>query len=641
MKSPKFLRRLGAAALAATLLLPMAVSPVRAADTTPPAAPTNLIVSPGPESFTRTLVIAWTAPADTDIAYYNIYRSPLGGDLAANETTFYTRTPNAVTGYVDTVPADGSFSYRVQAVDTSGNKSQVSNYDVTMVDVNNDGNPGRDLTAPGAPGSLAATLVTGGQRQVRLTWGAPADTDVSRYLVYRVSGNSDFTPAQANFLAYVEADANRTLTDTVPADGAYTYKVRAQDTVGHVGAASARATVTTVDSTAPVIAITRPADGSVWPRSGSLAPQANVTDAGGGVNTIAWFLDSRSITVGSSINLANLAAGAHTFRVEATDRAGNRSSASTTFTVLSSDTAGPRITINQPVATTYPGIGTIRPDVQVADSGTGVATTRYFLDGSAFTIGNTINLAALTQGQHVFRVVATDRQGNQSEARVAFSVDHSVTDTVAPVITITRPAADATYKQGTLLVPSVQVTDVGAGVNWTKWYVDGREIPRNEAIVNLGSLSVGTHVFKAVAADKAGNVASASVRFFVGDGENRDSIDERRAGLLADLKEAYEDRQIRDRKVYQELTKLIEKREYLRFVLIVGVQQRFGISADLREDLVEQAMYLMAHDPDARWNLKMEIKKPKWPGHPGRGWGLNKWRYTWLDEEALWELIED
>ena len=90
------------------------------ADTTAPAAPTDLDVTDWAAGF---ISIAWTAPADLDVAEYAIYRAEEGGSFGLLATIAATSTT-----YLDEAVASGTeYSYRVTALDPSLNESAPSN----------------------------------------------------------------------------------------------------------------------------------------------------------------------------------------------------------------------------------------------------------------------------------------------------------------------------------------------------------------------------------------------------------------------------------------------------------------------------------------------------------------------------------
>ncbi len=91
-------------------------------DSTPPDVPTGLAASP----FSSHVSLTWTAPADADLAGYNVYRStisPVALTSPVNGGTLVTGT-----SYVDSGLTNGTpYFYVVTAVDTSANQSTASN----------------------------------------------------------------------------------------------------------------------------------------------------------------------------------------------------------------------------------------------------------------------------------------------------------------------------------------------------------------------------------------------------------------------------------------------------------------------------------------------------------------------------------
>ncbi len=174
-------------------------------DTTPPAAPANLVVSGKTES---SVSLAWDAPSD-DATAWVVKR---GADTLA-----------IITGqsYTDSgLQADTSYTYSVLARDAASNLSGPSTVNVTT-------DP--DTTPPPPPLNLTAAS---GNALVILSWQAPATGGpVAEYKIYR---NSNPVP-----LATVTSPG---YTDSTVVNGTtYAYEVRAFDAAGN---ASAPATAT-------------------------------------------------------------------------------------------------------------------------------------------------------------------------------------------------------------------------------------------------------------------------------------------------------------------------------------------------------------------------------------------------------------
>jgi fibronectin type 3 domain-containing protein len=83
---------------------------------------TSAPAQPGPATFTTTsasIALDWPNNSELDLAGYRVYR----GLSATGPFTLLTSTPLATSAYTDTAPVVGAITYKVSAVDTSGNES--------------------------------------------------------------------------------------------------------------------------------------------------------------------------------------------------------------------------------------------------------------------------------------------------------------------------------------------------------------------------------------------------------------------------------------------------------------------------------------------------------------------------------------
>jgi len=93
------------------------------------------------------------------------------------------------------------------------------------------------------------------------------------------------------------------------------------------------------------------------------------------------------------------------------------------------DTTGPAITIQQPLATTYPHLGTLTLAYSSTDDESGVKTLAATLDDSPMLAGHGLDngqaidlLMELKAGDHVFAVTSTDNAGNIATTRTHFTI---------------------------------------------------------------------------------------------------------------------------------------------------------------------------------------------------------------------------
>jgi chitodextrinase len=183
-------------------------------DTQPPTVPTGLTAS---ATAPTSVSLSWNASTDNvGVAGYTVYRNGTSVATVSAPTLTYTDT---------SVAASTTYSYTVDAFDTSGNHSaQSAPASVTT--------PAPDTQPPTVPTGLASTGVT--STTVGLAWNASTDNvGVTGYTVYR-NGSPVGTPATTAF-----TDSGLTQATS------YTYTVDAFDAAGNHSAQSAAITATT------------------------------------------------------------------------------------------------------------------------------------------------------------------------------------------------------------------------------------------------------------------------------------------------------------------------------------------------------------------------------------------------------------
>jgi fibronectin type 3 domain-containing protein/regulation of enolase protein 1 (concanavalin A-like superfamily) len=182
---------------------------IRSNDTTPPAAPANLVVTGSASGVT----LDWDNNAEADLAGYDVLRS------TASDGTFTTLNTGGLlttSSYVDTTAAEGvTYFYQVVAKDQSGNTSAAATGSGTR------GQQGP--TVPAAPSGLLASGTS--STSASLTWGA-ADGATGYRVERRVDGTVDFTEIATGVTdtSYVD--------DTLAPSTKYNYRVRAENAAG-------------------------------------------------------------------------------------------------------------------------------------------------------------------------------------------------------------------------------------------------------------------------------------------------------------------------------------------------------------------------------------------------------------------------
>ena len=167
------------------------------------------------------------------------------------------------------------------------------------------------------------------------------------------------------------------------------------------------------------------------------------------------------------------------------------------------DVTAPVITLTTPAANaTFTRNQAVNANYSCADEpgGSGIATC-------AGTAANGTAIDTSTIGPHSFTVDATDNAGNPASV----THNYTVTDVTAPVITLTTPAANATYAQGATVNAAFSCADEPGGSGIATCV---GSVANNTAI---DTSTLGSHSFTVDATDNAGNPSSVTHNYTVTD----------------------------------------------------------------------------------------------------------------------------
>jgi hypothetical protein len=314
--------------------------------------------------------------------------------------------------------------------------------------------------------------------------------------------------------------------------GSHTFQVRAIDTALNVDATPASYTWT-IDTTAPNTTIdssttngttalpTSPAYTNVQTAAfafSSTEPSGATfqcrLDTPAGNGTYATCTTPKSYTA-TNIN----AAGAYTFRVRASDAAGNQDASAATFAWNVDNAAPANVNLSSPTA--GPVRGSITLTSGATDSGGSLLRgVQFKLDGanlqaedttSPYTI--TWDTTTATAGSHTLSAVATDNAGNTTTAsNVVVTVDN-----LNPTGSLTAPLASANVR-GNAVNLTASSADGGSGVasakfqrspaggnTWTDIATDSSATGGYTATWDTTAVTDGLYDLRVITADNAGN----------------------------------------------------------------------------------------------------------------------------------------
>ncbi|MFN7133516.1 MAG: hypothetical protein ACK4N5_15675, partial [Myxococcales bacterium] len=204
------------------------------ADTTPPSVPGTPTISPNP-SAGGSVTVSWTASTDaggSGLAGYELQVSTNDGgswaNLAAPTTNSHVYAPG-----------QGRYLYRVRAVDGAGNFSAYSASSAALV---------VDTTPPTVPGTPSVSPNPSAGGNVTVSWNASTDAGGAGLASYELQVSTNDGASWATL-------SSRTTASHLyaPAQGRYTYRVRARDAAGNLSGFSGNSFALVVDTTAPTV----------------------------------------------------------------------------------------------------------------------------------------------------------------------------------------------------------------------------------------------------------------------------------------------------------------------------------------------------------------------------------------------------
>jgi hypothetical protein len=480
-------------------------------DTTAPSGPALLSPSNGARTSNNTPTFSWSSVTDPSGVSYTIQVS--------TSNTFASTVVNVSgltsTTYTPSVPlADGTYYWRVGAVDGAGNSSVWSTVRNLIIDVTVPSVP--TLLSPADGAKLNSTTPT-------LDWSDVAGAPGMTYGL-QVAYDIDFTSLKAN----ASGLATSQYTTSVLTQGTYYWRVKAVSGTGNASDWSAPWSFT-VDTTAPPVpTLVSPASAAKMNNTTPTLDWSDVTDPSGVTYTLQVATSSAFTTL--VVNVAGIAASEYTvspalaaatyyWRVKAVDGAGNVSSWATarTFTI---DLTAPAVpALQTPANGAATNDNTTSLDWSDVTDASGVSYSLQVDNNSDFgspevdvsgLATSAYTTAALADGTYYWRVRAVDGVGNSSAWTAA---RYFTVDTIAPTMPqLLSPASGALTNDTT---PDLDWADVSDTTGVTYSLQVSTVSTFSSTVVNVTGLTTsayttavlaaGTKYWRVKAIDGAGN----------------------------------------------------------------------------------------------------------------------------------------
>ncbi|MDZ4169070.1 MAG: NHL repeat-containing protein, partial [Coriobacteriia bacterium] len=327
-----------------------------------------------------------TAPALTDDVPAQWVQGPVDVTLGATDAgsdvmaIMYSLDGSAASTYSAAVRVSkqGTTELSYYALDNVGNVSDVATVAVKVDNV-------APVTSDDAPEGWV-----GGSVSVELT--AHDVHSGAAEIVYSVDGSPEQT-----YTAPVE----------VTAEGTTTIEYYAVDAAGNIE--TAQEAIVLLDSTPPSSTDDAPTS---WVASDTTVNVVS-TDTLSGVERIEYSLDGSPVATTAG-PIAILGGGVHTLQYRAIDVVGNIESTRTATVRI--DATAP-VTTSNALITTYSSTATV--SLTATDTQSGVALTKWRLNGSTWTTGTVLTVPGSMLGTHTIEWFSTDAVGNVESIKLA------------------------------------------------------------------------------------------------------------------------------------------------------------------------------------------------------------------------------
>lgn len=384
---------------------------------------------------------------------------------------------------------NGTHTARLVAVDGAGNVASVST-SFTVLD-----------TTP--PSISVASPTDGATVTDQPTFNLATDDATARFYAQIDNGPAD----KLNGVATTFSWRPRAM-----ASGSHAVLFRAVDAAGNETALLR--TVTVADTTPPALSGLTPAEGATIDGD-RVVVSYNTDDPGASASCRIGAAVSFDCYPGASFTIADVPPGATQLSVTATDQSGNATVATTNFTV--SDTGEGALTINSPAnGATYAA----EPRLALsAPGGIDYARCRFGAGAAWFDCVEGGRIAGLANGSVTLDVRVLTLTGDLLTATTNFTV----TDTTSPGLNVLYPIAGATITRLDGFTPWIEVDDSFAdGGPSTSTSIrckldSGSFASCNGLLAPGATIASGAHQLTVLAADWAGNRATTTVSFGIGD----------------------------------------------------------------------------------------------------------------------------
>ncbi|MEM9884318.1 MAG: Ig-like domain-containing protein [Bacteroidota bacterium] len=323
--------------------------------------------------------------------------------------------------------------------------------------------------------------------------------------------------------------------------GSFSLRAVATDNEGATTSTTINITVEggTVDDGTPMVTISTPADGAVFPEGTDLTVSASATDADG-IRNIRLLLNGSTVRVIKAASgtwdaandpaLANLQVGTYELKVVAIDNQRNRGEAVHTITVRGGNQA-PSISFVRPNdGQNFAEGSDVVVEVDASDVDGSIDSVQLLLNGvfyrtegiPPYTWGASdqtdTEFANMSAGTYDLEAIAFDNEGASSSSMISFTVSSDSIINNAPSLSFDQPTNGQSFTEGTNLNVQVSANDSDGNVVGVELFYDNVSQGTDNSAPyqwSINNLVVGTYNLRAVATDNDSATTSSTISITV------------------------------------------------------------------------------------------------------------------------------
>ncbi|HLG15183.1 MAG TPA: Ig-like domain-containing protein, partial [Blastocatellia bacterium] len=401
----------------------------------------------------------------------------------------------------------GSYSLTAKATDNAGVATTSAAVNITV-----NGAPAN------VPPTVSITSPAGGA-----TFTAPATITINAN-----ASDSDGTISKVEFfrdgvLLGQSTIAPYSFTWTNVAAGNYSLTATATDNVGATATSTAvSVTVNAPPNAPPTVSITSPASGATFTAPANITINASASDSDGGIAKVEFFRDGlllgQSTTAPYSFTWSSVAAGSYSLTAKATDNLGaTTTSTMVSVTVNTSGNQPPTVTITTPTnGATFTAPASFTIKATASDSDGSITKVEFFRNGILLgqdtTASYSFAWSGVAAGSYALTAKATDNSGATTTS-TAVNVTVNSAGNALPTVSITSPAAGATFDAPATITINATAADSDGSITKVEFFKDGLLLGEDTAApysLTWSNVPAGTYSLTARATDNLGATTTST-----------------------------------------------------------------------------------------------------------------------------------